>query len=331
MVCMNMPNSTHPELPTHMHFWQRGWLSGNNVLFAAPDTPAALVDSGYCSHAPLTLELVEQTLQTQPLAHLVNTHLHSDHCGGNAALQARYRALQTHIPPGESAAIRAWNEAQLSYQATGQSCPRFEVHELLQPGTHIELGGTPWHIEAAPGHDPHAVLLFEPQQRILISGDALWDNGFGVVFPDIDGERAFEAVGDTLDLIEQLQPRIVIPGHGPLILGTNAVQAALLRARSRLQQFVTSPWHHTLYGAKVLIKFKLMEQRQWPLHDLHAWAQSTPLLSKLHTQAQERGPAHGADVPAHMADWVTQLLHALERSGAAQLTAHAVLDAGSAS
>ena len=313
-----------------MLFWQRGWLSGNNVLFVAPGTPAALVDSGYCSHAPLTLDLVQQALHKQPLDRLLNTHLHSDHCGGNAVLQSHYPALRTYIPPGESQAVRTWNQDQLSYQATGQSCPRFEVHGLLQPGDRVELGGTSWHIEAAPGHDPHAVLLFEPQQGILISGDALWNNGFGVVFPDIDGERAFEAVGDTLDLIDRLEPRIVIPGHGDLIVGATAVQAALQRARSRLQQFVTSPWHHTLYGAKVLIKFKLMEQRQWPLHELQAWAQRTPLLCKLHAQAQARGPAHGADVPAHMAEWVTQLLQALARSGAAQLTADTVLDAGSA-
>lgn len=328
MTCMNTANNTHPHLPEHMHFWQRGWLSCNNVLFVAPGTPAALVDSGYCSHAPLTLDLVEQALQTQPLVHLVNTHLHSDHCGGNAALQARYPALQTFIPPGESTAVQTWNEAQLSYRATGQSCPRFNVQGLLQPGTRIELGGTPWQIEAAPGHDPHAVLLFEPRQSILISGDALWDNGFGVVFPDIDGERAFEAVGDTLDLIEQLQPQIVIPGHGPLIVGSASVEAALQRARSRLEQFVSSPWQHTLYGAKVLIKFKLMEQRQWPLHDLQAWAHNTPLLLKLHAQALQRGPAHGADVPAQMNDWVNQLLQALERSGAAQLSADTVIDGG---
>ena len=326
MRCMNTLVRSIPELPTHMHFWQRGWLSGNNVLFTAPDTPSALVDSGYCSHATLTLDLVGQGLHGQPLAHLLNTHLHSDHCGGNAALQAQYPSLQTHIPPGEVNAIRAWDEAQLSYLATGQSCPPFGVQGLLRPGSRFELGGTPWHIEAAPGHDPHAVLLFEPQQGILISGDALWDNGFGVVFPDIDGERAFEAVGDTLDLIEQLNPRLVIPGHGPLIVGATAVAAALQRARSRLQQFVSSPWQHTLYGAKVLIKFKLMEQRAWPLDALYAWAQSTPLLCKLHTQAQQRGPNHGTAVPAHMPDWVTQLLQALERSGAAQLTADAVLD-----
>ena len=325
---MHPLSSPHPELPAHMHFWQRGWLSGNNVLFNAPNTPAALVDSGYSSHAALTLDLVQQALPEQPLDYLYNTHLHSDHCGGNAALQARYPALQTFIPPGEAQAVRAWDAAQLSYDATGQSCPRFAVQGLLQPGQCIDLGGTPWHIQAAPGHDPHAVLLFEPQQGILISGDALWENGFGVVFPDIDGERAFDAVGDTLDLIAQLQPRLVIPGHGQLIVGTTAVQAALQRARSRLQQFIDSPWHHTLYGAKVLIKFKLMEQRQWPLSDLYAWAQRTPLLCKLHAQAQVRGPKHGTDVPQHMQAWVEQLLNALARSGAATLTPDAVQDAG---
>jgi len=78
----------------------------------------------------------------------------------------------------------------------------------------------------------------------------------------------------------------------------------------------------------VLIKFKLMEQRQWPLVDLYAWAQRTPLLCKLHAQAQVRGPEHGTDVPQHMQAWVDQLLSALARSGAATLTPNAVQDAG---
>jgi len=325
-----MNNTPSLPLPPGLTVLERGWLSANNVL-ALGDEGATLVDSGYSSHAEQTLALVENALGGQALTQLINTHLHSDHCGGNAALQARYPGLCTAIPPGHAEAVRQWDESVLSFRPTGQHCPRFVVHEVLHAGQTRRLANLDWQVHAAPGHDPHAVLLFQPDHGILISGDALWENGFGVVFPELEGESGFDEVGATLDLIEQLQPRIVIPGHGPLILGSVAVQAALQRARSRLQQFVSSPWHHTLYGAKVLIKFKLMEQRQWPLHDLHAWAQSTPLLRKLHTQAQERGPAHGADVPAHMADWVTQLLHALERSGAAQLTAHAVLDAGSAS
>ncbi|TMH07810.1 MAG: MBL fold metallo-hydrolase, partial [Betaproteobacteria bacterium] len=67
--------------------FERGWLSSNNVLFRRCATaPATLIDSGYHTHAPLTLELVRRGLHGEPLGRVVNTHLHSDHCGGSAAL-----------------------------------------------------------------------------------------------------------------------------------------------------------------------------------------------------------------------------------------------------
>ncbi len=32
---------------------------------------------------------------------------------------------------------------------------------------------------AAPGHDMGALVFYNPEHRILISGDALWQNGYG--------------------------------------------------------------------------------------------------------------------------------------------------------
>jgi glyoxylase-like metal-dependent hydrolase (beta-lactamase superfamily II) len=75
--------------------FERGWLSSNNILFIGKGS-AALVDTGYCTHAQQTMELVSAALKGRSLDHIVNTHLHSDHCGGNAALQAAYPAVQTH-------------------------------------------------------------------------------------------------------------------------------------------------------------------------------------------------------------------------------------------
>jgi glyoxylase-like metal-dependent hydrolase (beta-lactamase superfamily II) len=44
------------------------------------------------------------------------------------------------------------------------------------------------------GHDPHSVILFEPVSRVLISADALWERGFGVIFPELEGVEAFDEV-----------------------------------------------------------------------------------------------------------------------------------------
>jgi glyoxylase-like metal-dependent hydrolase (beta-lactamase superfamily II) len=72
------------SLPSGITVFERGWLSANNVLLQGAEG-TTLVDSGYVKHQAQTLALVLHALQGRPLDLLVNTHLHSDHCGGNQA------------------------------------------------------------------------------------------------------------------------------------------------------------------------------------------------------------------------------------------------------
>ncbi|OIQ77755.1 hydroxyacylglutathione hydrolase [mine drainage metagenome] len=266
--------------PAGLLVLQRGWLSSNSVLLRGEEG-TALIDSGYGSHAPQTLALVRSALSQRPLNLLLNTHLHSDHCGGNAALQTAYPDVCTLIPPGQAQHVTHWNAQALSYTPTGQLCPPFGFDALLQPGTEVRLAGVPWQVHAAPGHDPHSVLLFEPASRCLVSADALWQNGFGVVFPELDGQHGFDDVAATLDLIEALQPGSVIPGHGEPFTD---VAAALARARSRLDSFVADAGKHRAYAAKVLLKFKLLEVQQIDAPELLTWVQATPYLVSLLTR-----------------------------------------------
>ncbi|THC41392.1 MBL fold metallo-hydrolase [Massilia sp. Mn16-1_5] len=259
-------------LPPSMRFFERGWLSANNVLFTGEET--ALVDSGYLTHAPQTLALVRHALDGRPLQRLLNTHLHSDHCGGNAALQATY-SCHTAIPQAEAAKVAAWDEAALSYRATGQQCARFRFNALLAPGQQIELGGIPWEVLGAPGHDPHAVLLFCPGEGILIAGDALWENGFGVIFPELEGESGFDETRATLDLIGMLDARVVIPGHGRLFTD---VAGALQRAYSRLDYLSAAPQRNAENAIKVLVKFLLLERQRIALVELPGLLAGIPVV-----------------------------------------------------
>lgn len=264
-------------LPNGVTVFERGWLSSNNVLLDG-DAPV-LVDSGYVAHAAQTVDLVERELGGRPLALLVNTHLHSDHCGGNAALQERYASLRTEIPPGDADAVAQWDEAALSYRATGQRCPRFRADGVLLSGIRRRLGRHDWEVHSAPGHDPHSILLFEPESRTLISADALWGNGFGVVFPELVGEPSFDEVAATLDLIATLNPRTVIPGHGPVFGDTSA---ALDRARRRLDGLMSDPGKHARHAFKVLIKFKLLDAQRMPENEWRAWRDETPYFQAIH-------------------------------------------------
>jgi len=286
-----------------LQVFERGWLSANNILFTDSES-ATLVDSGYVTHQAQTLSLVQNALNGRKLDRLVNTHLHSDHCGGNNHLQTHYTQLETLIPPGEARAIAIWDAGALSYEATGQLCPRFKFEGVLQAGQTLRLASLNWEVHAAPGHDPHSVILFEPTHKVLISADALWANGFGVVFPELEGVDAFHEVAQTLDVIESLQPLWVIPGHGAVF---ENVDAALEIARKKLNGFVQSPLKHGRYGAKVLLKYKLLELTQVDNNAFKAWATGVPYLKQLHQTFGEQMPIH---------DWLEDLLLDLERSKA---------------
>ena len=286
-----------------LQVFERGWLSANNILLTDDDS-ATLIDSAYVTHEAQTVALVQNALNGRALDRLVNTHLHSDHCGGNHHLQTHYTQLETWIPPGEAKAVSIWDVEALSYEATGQLCPRFKFEGLLQVGQILRLACLNWEVHAAPGHDPHSVILFEPTHKILISADALWANGFGVVFPELEGVDAFHEVAQTLDLIESLKPIWVIPGHGAVF---NNVDAALEIARKKLDGFVQNPQKHGRYGAKVLLKFKLLELNQVENKAFRAWATGVPYLIQLHQNFGEKMP---------MQDWLEDMLLDLERSKA---------------
>jgi glyoxylase-like metal-dependent hydrolase (beta-lactamase superfamily II) len=300
------------RLPPSMQVFERGWLSANNILFSGRDD-TVLVDTGYVTHAPQTLALVRQALGSRKLDRVINTHLHSDHCGGNAALQDAF-GCRIAIPVFEADKVRAWDEDALSYRATGQQCARFSFQETVSPGDVLTLGGLPWQALAAPGHDPHALLFWCEAEGILLSGDALWQNGFGVIFPELAGEPGFGEVRATLDLIAQLAPRLVIPGHGAPF---DDVGAALQRAYGRLDYLAADPVRNAENGVKVLLKFLLLERRTIPLNEVESLFETVPLL----VLARERFLPRP---PAELAQWAVR---ALEKAGAARVQGATLVDA----
>jgi glyoxylase-like metal-dependent hydrolase (beta-lactamase superfamily II) len=305
---------TNVKLPAGIHVFERGWLSSNCILFDDGQT-SSLIDSGYSTHSTQTLDLLASKLGSRPLDFLINTHLHSDHCGGNAALQALYPDLVTVIPPGQSALVKVWDEVGLFYTPTGQLCPRFKFDRTLQRGSSIPLGFQQWETHTAGGHDPHAVIFFEPISKVLISADALWQSGFGVIFPELEGIEAFSEVATTLDLVERLNPSVVIPGHGSIFKFTPDILAT---ARQKLDGFVNDPVKLARHGAKVLLKFKLLEKQKLLFTEFAQWASNTPCL----THYQQR---HFSD--SDFSVWIGQLCSELVKAGVANFDGAYIVNA----
>lgn len=298
--------TTNPSLPNGIHVLERGWLSSNNILLF-DGAAATLIDSGYVGHAAQTVALVKSALagrrEISHLARLINTHSHSDHIGGNAALQ-RACGCKIYIPAGIEAHIRDWDENALLLAPAAQRGDRFLHDGVVQAGDALVMGGSDWQAHAAPGHDMDALVFHCPESRLLISGDALWEDGFGIVFGELLGQPgALAATRDTLEMIGRLPIDTVIPGHGRPF---GDVAAALERAYRRLAAFTADPARMARNAIKACFIFNLLDLQGLPRAELESHLDSVPLFRDVGTRLL------GMDTPA-LAVW---LLAELKKAGA---------------
>jgi glyoxylase-like metal-dependent hydrolase (beta-lactamase superfamily II) len=267
-----------PAFPPQLHVFVRDWLSANNVVLRSRDGDV-VVDTGHVSHAPLTLALVasRQGLDGGELAKVVNTHCHSDHMGGNAAL-ARAYGCPIAVPAGEAPLIERWDGRGLWLDYAGQCAERFAVGEILEPGSIHVWGDLEWRAIAAPGHDMGALVFYNPEHRILISGDAIWENGYGVVLPPELDPAALPAARATLETLGRLDVRVVVPGHGEPFTG---FAAAIDRALARTAAFEADPLRVARHALKVMLTFTLLERRKMAVAELPAYVDRVEIYRAL--------------------------------------------------
>jgi glyoxylase-like metal-dependent hydrolase (beta-lactamase superfamily II) len=291
------------SLPPQLHVFVRDWLSSNNVLLKSRDGHV-LIDTGYARHAPLTLALLGSArgLGAEPLAWVVNTHCHSDHIGGNAAIAAKY-GCPIAVPSGEAPLVERWDGKALLYDYCDQLADRFTVHQALGAGTTHVWGDLEWRALAAPGHDMGALVFHNPEHGILVTGDALWENGFGFVMPAEIDPAALPATRATIDMIAALDARLVIPGHGEPFAD---VAGALERARQRLEAFEADSLRVARYALKANLMFTLLDRQRLPLADLPRYLDAVGFYRDFNRQFFRLPPS----------EFAALLVRELERSGA---------------
>jgi len=269
------------KLPDSIQVLERGWLSSNNVLFFEGES-ATLVDAGYVGHAPQTVELVKSALAARrgnpTLGRLINTHSHSDHIGGNAALQSAF-GCKIVIPAGIERMVTEWDTNALLLDAAKQRGHRFAHDAVIEPGSEFEMGGLTWQAFPAPGHDMEALVYYCAGKRILISGDALWQDGFGIIFGELMGRKdALPATRATLEMIGRLGVDIVIPGHGAPFADFDA---ALARAFKRLESFEADSTRVGRNAVRACFTFNLLDLQRLREDELPAYLKSVPFFDSV--------------------------------------------------
>jgi glyoxylase-like metal-dependent hydrolase (beta-lactamase superfamily II) len=100
-----------------------------------------------------------------------------------------------------------------------------------------------WFTYETPGHAPSHVCLYQPERRLLISGDHL----LGRVSLYYDVGYSPDPVGEflrSLDVVEGLDARLCVPGHGRTFADVQAHieanRALVARRLARVQEVLGS-------------------------------------------------------------------------------------------
>jgi len=162
-------------------------LEGTNT-WVVGDGPTIVIDPGPADPG----HHGEVLREAGKVAQVLVTHDHEDHGQG-----ARAFADRAHAP------LWAW---RLDGAARLSDTQRFAV-----PGATLVAVHT-------PGHSADHVAFFEPDMRALFTGDAVVGRGTSFIDPP-DGDLSTYL--DSLRHMLDLDPRVIYPGHGPVV--TDAV------------------------------------------------------------------------------------------------------------
>ncbi len=211
-----------------------------NAWALAAGDGIVLVDTGMHepgSLAHLELALSQVRLRLELVRLVACTHAHSDHYGQAATVMERSGARlwmhpdHDHMTRSAKDPEAAWArrvevarqsgvpEEPLRRYAESRKGQGFGVAAIVEPdrelveGVTIETDLGVWEVHETPGHAPSHVCLFQPDRRLLISGDHLlgrvstyYDYGWT---PDPAGEFL-----DSLDKVDRLGARLCLSGHG---------------------------------------------------------------------------------------------------------------------
>ena len=259
--------------------WQRRPFPDANLLLLRGRQPA-LVDSGFTGHAKETAAWIRA--HTGHVALVVNTHWHSDHVGGNALLQATGAGIAASAPDAQAVARRDPGCCQAEY--LDQPVSPYTVDEPLDDGQVLRLGDADWQVVRTPGHTPGHLSLWQPEERLLVAGDALSDYDVGWVNAALDGPGAATTALASLRRLAGLAPRVLLPSHGPVPADPGAAFATALR---RAQRLADDPAGAVWYGARRIFAFALMirdgisaDEVKPYLHEREWLADAARLLSR---------------------------------------------------
>lgn len=239
------------------------------------DQQASVIDPGPSRCQGLQLQSRMRALGAKRTTTLINTHAHAEQVLANSAwpsstpvlATATTRASMQKRCPNCLAALRE-HLGPSAMKGTRIVWPG----GILQPDQWIQAGGRHWQVlEARMAHTESDLMLWSPQDRILLAGGLL------------DGQQLVLAQGQVggwlqaLEHMERLQPQWLIGQH--LVASPSQVSASIARQREALCELVRTSWEGLQEGlteSETLARWAPQDkrpqvQRQQRFNLLRAW------------------------------------------------------------
>ncbi len=159
----------------------------------------ALVDTGVASTAPAIFDYIESIdRKPEEIAHVIHTHSHFDHIGGNGLIahRARPRFWASGIEKGMIEDLDYQNRVRPVGKMREAASGPVKVDGRLSEGDEISLGGVLVQVLHTPGHSEGSLSFFIPEDGVLICGDVL---------PEPGALPIYEGVASTLQSLQKLK------------------------------------------------------------------------------------------------------------------------------
>jgi glyoxylase-like metal-dependent hydrolase (beta-lactamase superfamily II) len=224
------------EIAENLFFVERRWLNANHFVFNGKEK--VLIDTGYISDFKDTKALIQDLgIDPRNVGLIISTHSHCDHIGGNKAVQdlsgckiATHKVDKFFVDSKDD-----WATWRRYYD---QEAEFFRVNLSLEEGDHVSLDGLKLEVIHTPGHGAGMIAFYSPEEKFLISSDALWDGDLGVLTIRVEGSMAPLLALDSLEKLSQLKVDRIYPGHGPPI---TEPKDAFQKCREKLRGFPRDP------------------------------------------------------------------------------------------
>jgi glyoxylase-like metal-dependent hydrolase (beta-lactamase superfamily II) len=208
------------KISSEIYFYpfNSGLENNCNTIVLTGETPV-VVDPGH-KHlwAGLRKKILEDGFNPADLKLAVHTHCHPDHMEAGQILEEEYGVIQAmseeekEFYDGPGLGFFPW---------MGLDPPTGYIGRLLKEGP-LDLGDKTLDLYLTPGHSPGGICLHWPERGLLATGDVIFSHSFGRT--DFPGGSLKELIDSVKRLKSLPRVEIVLPGHGPAIVGAKAVQ-----------------------------------------------------------------------------------------------------------